>query len=77
MSVAILRMPHGLDYSLILSSKMNGNGAGHVNQAFNGLNDVLTDEDWQTAVKGKLFKINFKFYLNLNIFFSAIKRKEI
>lgn len=50
MSVAILRMPHGLDYSLILTKKgVAGNGLqsmGHVNGAFNGSNDALNEAIW-------------------------------
>lgn len=53
MSVAILRMPHSLDYSLILS-KSTGNGTGHVNNAFNGSNEVLTDDTWNATVPGKI-----------------------
>lgn len=53
MSVAILRMPRGLDYSFNLS-KTTGNSNGHVNTAFNSSNEVLTDDTWHASVPGKI-----------------------
>lgn len=54
MSVAILRMPHGLDYSLNLN-KLNGAGPrlGQINNAFDNTNDDFRDDMWNANSHGR------------------------